>query len=132
MSEPNLQLDVVNMENGILNFKKDASLVIKSKINTMDFRTVIRTINWFLIFSSVIIFNIPLFMNANEQAKGHPTGNYAYLSALLPNATEFDNALIRTKALTKSEQTPSELSDVFEIKNFFRNLEKKFEENETT
>jgi len=37
-----------------------------------------------------------------------------------------------TQALTKSGQTPSELSDVFEIKNFFRNLEKKFEENETT
>jgi len=95
MSEPNLQLDVVNMENGILNFKKDTSLVIKSNINAMDFRTVIRTINWFLVFSSVIIFNIPLFMNANEQAKGHPTGNYAYLVALRPNVTEFDNALIR-------------------------------------
>ena len=37
-----------------------------------------------------------------------------------------------TGATTKSGQTPNDLSEVFEIKNFFRNLEKKCEENETT
>ena len=87
------------METGthILNFDKDVSLVTKpnNTINHLDFRTVVRMINWFLVFSSIIIFNIPLFMNANEQANGHPTGDYAYLSALLPNATTFDNALIK-------------------------------------
>jgi hypothetical protein len=87
------------METGtnILNFDKDVSLVTKPKntINQLDLRTIVRIINWFLVFSSVIIFNIPLFMNANDQANGHPIGNYAYLSALLPNATTFDNALIK-------------------------------------
>jgi hypothetical protein len=61
----------------------------------MDFREMIRFINWFLVFASVFVYNIPLFMNANAQANGHAVGNYAYLSALLPNATTFDNALIK-------------------------------------
>ena len=84
-----------------LDISKDISLSIKPKANmrtyleNMDFPEMVRLINWFLVFSSVIIFNIPLFMNADAQAHGHPTGDYAYLAALRPNATTFDNALIK-------------------------------------
>ena len=72
-----------------LDISKDISLSIKPKANmrtyleNMDFPEMVRLINWFLVFSSVIIFNIPLFMNADAQAHGHPTGDYAYFFLIM-------------------------------------------------